>query len=506
VTLPDGTVFDTSYTTVADALGGISAGGTIWIDDGEYVFTSGIYFNKENQYDITLRGVHGAEKTILSYAEKGTDYFFYPNLPNNPPSFVGLTFRRGHWTGMQASGGSCVYCDFKDIRDCVFEDCSAPTTAWMGAACLYATRSDCMISNCVFRNNGLLADGSVGGGSGALITGANTKIIDCVFEGNHSVNKSTGTGVFSVGENSLVSHCQFITNFVGYGSYAKANTRIEKCTFVSNTNTLEGVYTYGACLMAAGSGVTVADSYFTNNVAGCLTCLGTVNDNAYDLFVSNCVFVANVATGHKAASVSAGNGRAEVYDSWFIGNRAENNASAAIHAAGSGSILRNLLIANNYGTLEPAAVNIGSGAFLENLTVVGNRLNKNSGIAGIMGPNNTVVTFYNVVFADNKNNSGNGHTYVGGSLSHYYNCHFDAGATTYKAADSAITTGDPKFVDAANGDYRVTSKSPLRNKGENRDWMAKAKDLTGRRDRILEGTVDIGCYEYVPGGLMMLVK
>ena len=57
-----------------------------------------------------------------------------------------------------------------------------------------------------------------------------------------------------------------------------------------------------------------------------------------------------------------------------------------------------------------------------------------------------------------------------------------------------IYTGNPGFVDAANGDYRLAAGSPCIDAGDN-SYVTGDKDLAGNA-RIANGTVDIGCYEY----------
>ena len=45
------------------------------------------------------------------------------------------------------------------------------------------------------------------------------------------------------------------------------------------------------------------------------------------------------------------------------------------------------------------------------------------------------------------------------------------------------------------GDYRLLPSSPCIDKGINQDWMLDATDLAGN-PRILNGTVDMGAYEF----------
>ncbi|NLF39797.1 hypothetical protein GX586_10150 [bacterium] len=59
------------------------------------------------------------------------------------------------------------------------------------------------------------------------------------------------------------------------------------------------------------------------------------------------------------------------------------------------------------------------------------------------------------------------------------------------------TNADPLFVNAALGDFRLLGGSLCIDRGTNLPWMAGATDLDGN-PRIHDGTVDMGCYEFVP--------
>ena len=84
--------------------------------------------------------------------------------------------------------------------------------------------------------------------------------------------------------------------------------------------------------------------------------------------------------------------------------------------------------------------------------------------------------------------------------------------------DSGVITGNPKFTDAANGDYTLELRSPCRERGLTLDWMtAGSTDLLGHprivgRDGVpfAEGALpDLGCYEMqegIPSGLMIFVR
>ena len=71
-----------------------------------------------------------------------------------------------------------------------------------------------------------------------------------------------------------------------------------------------------------------------------------------------------------------------------------------------------------------------------------------------------------------------------------HNCRTD----NYRSADPGNITGEPAFVDADNGDYRLAQDSPCIDVGNN-SYVTGETDLDGNV-RIANGKVDIGCYEY----------
>ena len=57
---------------------------------------------------------------------------------------------------------------------------------------------------------------------------------------------------------------------------------------------------------------------------------------------------------------------------------------------------------------------------------------------------------------------------------------------------TGVKVADPKFVDAANGDFRLKKGSPCIDKG----GTAYGTTDLARNPRVVNGTVDVGCYEY----------
>jgi hypothetical protein len=94
---------------------------------------------------------------------------------------------------------------------------------------------------------------------------------------------------------------------------------------------------------------------------------------------------------------------------------------------------------------------------------------------------------YNCVFFGNTISAGSGADVFGSQV--YNSC-----STELTHGVNGNITNAPLFVDAANGNFRLQSNSPCINWGNN-SYVTNATDLDGN-PRIVEGTVDMGAYEY----------
>ncbi|HON07778.1 MAG TPA: choice-of-anchor Q domain-containing protein, partial [Verrucomicrobiota bacterium] len=120
---------------------------------------------------------------------------------------------------------------------------------------------------------------------------------------------------------------------------------------------------------------------------------------------------------------------------------------------------------------------------------------------------------YNCTLIGNSAEYGSGGT----SGSTLYNCivyyntasdepNYDSNSKFYYSCTTPLPRGEgnidsaPLFVDLSNGNLRLQSNSPCINAGDN-DYVSASIDLDGR-PRIVDGTVDMGAYEFqsaVPG-------
>jgi LruC domain-containing protein len=167
-------------------------------------------------------------------------------------------------------------------------------------------------------------------------------------------------------------------------------------------------------------------------------------------------------------------------------NEADNNAGSGygggVRLLNNGEI-RNCLIYGNTSVKYGGGINIWNKGYVYNCTVIDNtapygagiRTRKNSSIK------NTILYFNN---GDNWEVSGTGYQ--------YYNCCTTPALGTGYSTD--CITDDPLFVDVSVDDYHLQASSPCKDSGYNMGWMTSATDLDGN-NRIIDVTVDIGCYE-----------
>ena len=152
----------------------------------------------------------------------------------------------------------------------------------------------------------------------------------------------------------------------------------------------------------------------------------------------------------------------------------DNNTWSIGGAACNAAVVENCLIINNRGMNGSAA----DGCILRNCTMIGNSARDINGVCL-----NSVLE--NCIAYGNGNDERS-------TWQYWFDQNPLVSAVGYR--EKNIYTGNPGFVDAANGDYRLAAGSPCIDAGDN-SYVTGDKDLVGNA-RIANGTVDIGCYEY----------
>ena len=343
-----------------------------------------------------------------------------------------------------------------------------------------------MLDNAAAEVSGMTFTGSTVGQCldwGAILNVVKGTVSNCVCR-SYTVTTSTGTIVSfkgGRGENIVVS--DITVGDIVYGSYSDGVS-------VSGDAVVRNLLIEGLRVLR----------YNNSEVVGLLVNGGDVRD----------VVVRNVTAGKSANNDEPNNAvRAGVR---MTGGRLENcRISACTNLvpqractsgfAGfsiSGGEARNVLVENCRTLDDKSASSVGlcvDGGTVINATVVGNSA-VNGATAGFYQTAGAVTN--TLVWA----NVSEGETPIyltqtGGALSH---CCVN-GLPAAKDADGNFAA-DPVFK---KDTWTLSGASPCVNAGVNAEWMAEATDLAGD-PRILNKTVDIGCYENPKRGLMILFK
>ena len=177
-----------------------------------------------------------------------------------------------------------------------------------------------------------------------------------------------------------------------------------------------------------------------------------------------------------------------------------------------GGIVESCLVSTNrvtyYGDSYTTAqgVKLTGSAKAINCTIVNNVCtNPDSGNARPMATHASAnARFVNCLIWGNTTKPGDTQNYVWhGTAASYVNCYSELTIN-----ETSLAIADPGFADATTGDYRLTSRSPLLDKGA--DYAAagglSAFDLSCEQPRIVGSHVDIGCYEGRLRATVLIVK
>ncbi len=343
---------------------------------------------------------------------------------------------------------------------------------------------------------------------GFMVTNAATNAVN-LYHGvirNCDLAFNLGRGA-TIGLNGILEDCRVRENYIvahGGGVYLSAGT-VRRCAIVGNI----GSSYYGGGVYIMGGGKLLDSSIISNQ------CVGTANGWGGGVFVSelglvsNCLIQAN-RTFIRTAGIflSAGGGGNIVVDKCVIVDNVITGATGGGGSYMNGGVLRNSLIARNSGVRGGGIFMIVASNLIENCTIVSNSASERGG--GVYGPGSVatdVLLMNNIIYF---NNSPNGSNLYNQDMVFWTN---NCTAPSVNAYGSGNITDDPAFVsfapdmDAADYDFRLTADSRCVNTGTNQPSMSSCVDLDGRTriDRFYR-LVDMGCYEYVPGGMLFGIR
>jgi hypothetical protein len=444
-------------------------------------------------------------------------------------------------TNLCRGGGICSEAPGCEILDCKIRDnCATNATPNGKTGCgggVYAsngaTVSNCLVyanmasaqgggvcadtaivTHCTITNNVINAVKSAGSdvrGAGVLLSGTNPQCRNSVVAGNRLQGASSiysnsaiggGGGIGITGESALVANCAVTNNSAHLGGafvvYGAAGAVISNCLVSANSGSSGG----GVMYYWRPQGVLMTDSIVVDNVAGGdggAVCFGkTAGTNCGGLAFRSCFISRNYLTA---------------------GDGLFNSAVAAAYFQPL-TIEYCTLAANtsNWFVVSTDAKTSVSNVFCRGNVILGTRrrVSPYNAVTAMFGPTGAEDVFSATTNAWYNFTESN---LVGFSTDLKY-----GNFNTLTAAD---------FADAANGDYRLSSKSAARNAGGVvQGWMGNGAksgpfdmgdgtmdvvcDANGygvtlvRREAFprLSGSVpDAGCFEYqAPSGLSIIFR
>ena len=396
---------------------------------------------------------------------------------------------------MQAATGTFVYDDTKSETE--------NGTALQAAIDAAETGDEIKVQAGTFFGNFTMKEGvNVSGGWNADFTAQTdyASILDAQAEGRVldqpiAFNNLTVWSNFTIQNGNLKAA---MTGNLGSGVALNKKGQVKHCLIQNNT------YTYSGTCMGGGVG---------NDAV----------NNATDVLVDDCIIKNNKASHGGGVRV-----RGTVINSIIENNITEANAAGGVHlqagrlvnsivrantgkdtggvrAYGKCDVINNLIYNNTAnGSIGGLSIDDKLSNVIGNTIVCNNQLTGTGSRAGVkitntLTPNGTFFV-NNVVWGNMSNGT------VESQQVYYISCYDkSAGQRSYNAImgqlgdDSEMTsiklTGDnPGFADPANGDFSLLETSPLIDFG-NKDKVSVAQDLAGN-NRIVNTTVDLGCYEY----------
>jgi len=444
-----GTGVGTSWTDANNNLQGMinksEEGDTIWVSNG--VYNTGGTMNYPSGSRLANRIVITKAITVRSANNDPTNTIIKgawdsPNTINGPAAVRCVYMSAGSLIGFTITNGATLVNDKPVWSTTHYDVCGG------GVMCPNITSP--VISNCIITGNSAYGGQGVyyGGGGAWYGTFYNCSFIGNLTYGAPAAGATSGGGA----RGSVLFNCTLTGNLGKYGGACGKGTVLSNCILTANTAQAGGG-AYSSTLYDC----TVAGNKANLNYGGgayCSTlynCTLTGNSapksmsggGAYDSTMYNCLLTDNTAGfGGGAGSSSA----SKLYNCTLVGNKAIGNMGGG---GAYGGILNNCIICYN----TP-----------DNWAPVVKQTIQKSGTVALLPP---VITKCCTIPA--PRGVGN-------------------------------IDRNPLFVNRQKGDYRLLNDSPCNNCGINYEWMtnsvdARSKDLDGHQ-RVYNGTVDMGAYEY----------
>ena len=299
--------------------------------------------------------------------------------------------------------------------------------------------------------NGFSTTSNQGGG---VTTTAAATIRDC------RIAKNTGIcSTVNLVDGAKLLRCRVDENFHSasghhVGVYMVGSALAEDCEVINNDSSSRNYNSDASAFRIDGG--TIRRCVVTNNFnsLGSYGHAGAIKTGG-NCLIENCLVAGN--TGSYGGNFPKGT----------------SGVAAGIYVSKAGCVVRNCTIADNMGT--------GRGGIRTDSD--GNLRLENS------------IVWGNVDIGNVHNTAGaNASTPLSDSNISYLSPRYATNVCSTIFFGEGSIAGDPLFVDALHGDYRLAANSPCRNAGYTRPGDDTATDLAGN-PRVAGGAIDIGCFE-----------
>ncbi|MEL6270159.1 MAG: dockerin type I domain-containing protein [Chloroflexota bacterium] len=323
-----------------------------------------------------------------------------------------------------------------------------------------------------------------------------TEIVAAPADGLPVISEADGAGKLSLNGTSTIRRNPAAPNF-------RILTNLGDLTL--NAITLEGGMGYysGGAIFNYNL-LTINDSQFNNNTVIVLPESetdaaegGAIFNSSGELFINRSVFSGNSAYDGGAVHASDLSERVEIRRTTFTGNAAEQEAGVLYSDGGQVEVASSLM----YGNTGLSTVYSGGGPMtIVNSTIASNAHPNSESLDAVVAENGSILNFENSIVWNAE-----GNTQLVNRL----------GSATINVTNSIIfgdntpdpenLNVDPQFVNPGADNYRLSVGSPAINAGDN----AATNDANLTEDfagtpRIVDGTVDIGAFEFVDGSPLAL--